>query len=425
MDLSLKKKAMQLDRIIRSTTMQFTFPNAYGQKFEIDLSKAQMWIYSSVYSKYYFQLRTIDGKLIEKSASLGKFILPYKDTMGEFETVNVNGRYLRLLNLKDLDNKIIIQVAYNVENERSILLKFEITVFLSLLFILLTSAVIGFFVSNNALSPLYEIDNQIRSITEQSLDKRLSLDNPPEELKDLVDSFNMLLERLDRAFKREKRFISDVSHELKTPISVIQMQCDLALRKPRREEDYKKALKLIKDTVSMMGTLIDKMLMLSKLDSLNIEAYRKIDLREIITKSIELLRFKAKEKDIKIELKGDITCSVRGDGILLEELFSNIIDNAIKYNRPSGYVYIEINEDKNTCKITIKDTGIGIERDELDRIFDEFYRVDKSRSKETEGFGLGLSIAKKILSLHNGKIHLESTPSEGTTVTITLKKAKS
>ncbi len=422
-DISLKKKAMQLDKLIRSTTIRFSFSNAYGRRFEIDLSKAQLWIYSSVYSKYYFQLRTDDGKLIEKSTSLGDLTLPYDKSMGEFETVKVGSQFVRLVNFKDKNDKMIIQVAYNVKDERDMLLRFEILIFLTLFFILIISAALGFYVSHSALSPLEDLSKQIRSITEHNLDRKVYIENMPNELKDVIDSFNSLLERLNRAFKREKQFISDISHELKTPISVIQMQCDLALRKERSSEDYKKALRLVKETISKMTQLIDKMLILSRLEALDHKFSESVSSRDTILSAIGLLRHKAESRGVDVDLDIEDDCLIEGDRNLLEELFVNLIDNAIKYNVENGKVLIRVASVDNKCEITVKDTGIGIEEVELDKIFEGFYRVDKSRSKTTEGFGLGLSIAKKIVDLHKGEIFIKSTPSKGTTVSVRFKKS--
>ena len=422
-DMSLKKKAMQLDKLIRSTTIRFSFSNAYGRRFEIDLSKAQLWIYSSVYSKYYFQLRTVDGKLIEKSTSLGNLMLPFTKNMNKFETVKVGNKFVRLFNFKDKSDKMIIQVAYNVKNERDMLLRFEILIFLTLLFILIISAASGFYVSHRALGPLEDLTKQIRGITEHNLDRKVYIRNVPDELKDVIDAFNSLMERLSDAFKREKQFISDVSHELKTPISVIQMQCDLALRKERSSENYKKALRLIKETISKMVMMVDKMLMLSRLEALNHKFSESVSLKGTVLSAIRLLRHKAEDRKVDINLEVEDDCLIEGDRNLLEELFVNLIDNAIKYNVENGKVLVKVTSLNGECEIAIKDTGVGIEEVELDKVFEGFYRVDKSRSKTTEGFGLGLSIVKKIVDLHKGKVFIESIPSKGTTVFVRFKKS--
>ena len=422
-DMSLKKKAIQLDKLIRSTTIKFSFSNAYGRRFEINLSKAQLWIYSSVYSKYYFQLLTFDGKLIEKSTSLGNLILPYTKNMNEFETIRIGNQFVRLVNFKDKNDKMIIQVAYNVKDERDMLLRFEILIFLTLFFILVISAISGFYVSHRALSPLEDLSKQIRGITEHNLDRKVYIRNVPDELKDVIDAFNSLLERLSGAFKREKQFISDVSHELKTPISVIQMQCDLALRKERRSEDYKKALRLVKKTISKMTQLVDKMLMLSRLEALDHKFSESVSSKSAILNAIGLLRHKAEDRNVDISVEFENDCLIEGDRNLLEELFVNLIDNAVKYNVENGKILIKVKNINNECEIIVKDTGIGIERAELNKIFEGFYRIDKSRSKSTEGFGLGLSIVKKIVDLHKGKIFIESAPSKGTTVLVRFKKS--
>ncbi len=421
-DSSLLKKAEILDRLINSTTTKFEIFNIYGKKFEIDLSKAQLWIYSSVYSKYYFQLRTLSGKLIEKSKSLGNLTLPYSKKMKKFETVKVGGRYLRLVNYVDKKNQLIIQVAYNVAGEINILERFELIIFSTLFFILFISALAGFFVSKRALEPIDRISEQIKTITEHNLDRKIDVGEAPKELKDLIESFNTLLERLRRAFLREKRFISDVSHELKTPISVIQMQCEIALRKERDREEYKKAIETIKNTVSLMSNLIEKMLMISRLERVDRSVFSEVELSSVLRSALELLKGRADEYGVALDFKApDEPVFVRGDKTLLVEMFVNLIDNAIKYNETGGSVVIEVEKAEDSLVVNISDTGMGIAENEIDRIFEEFYRIDKSRSKDREGFGLGLSIVKKIAQIHGALVNVKSSVNTGTTFSVVFK----
>ena len=421
-DLSLLKKAEALDKLINSTTIKFEIFNVYGKKFEIDLSKAQLWIYSSVYSKYYFQLRTLSGKLIEKSKSLGKLTLPYSNKMKKFETIKLGGKFLRLVNYVDKKNQLIIQVAYNVENEINILERFELIIFSTLFFILFISALAGFFVSKSALEPINKIKEQIKAITEHNLDKRIDVGEVPDELKDLIESFNTLLERLRKAFLREKRFISDVSHELKTPISVIQMQCEIALRKERDSKEYKKALETIKDTISLMSSLVEKMLMVSRLERVDKSVFSEVELSSVLRSAYELLKGRADDCDIDLDLNiPNEPIFVKGDKTLLVEMFVNLIDNAIKYNNKGGCVLVEVEKLGSSVVVKISDTGIGISEDEVEKVFEEFYRADKSRSKDREGFGLGLSIVKKIAQLHGIEIKINSSDNTGTTFSLVFR----
>ena len=421
-DLSLLKKAEALDKLINSTTIKFEIFNVYGKKFEIDLSKAQLWIYSSVYSKYYFQLRTLSGKLIEKSKSLGKLSLPYSNRMKKFETIKLSGKFLRLVNYVDKKNQLIIQVAYNVENEINILERFELIIFSTLFFILFISALAGFFVSKSALEPINKIKEQIKAITEHNLNKRIDVGEVPDELKDLIESFNTLLERLRKAFLREKRFISDVSHELKTPISVIQMQCEIALRKERDSKEYKKALETIEDTISLMSSLVEKMLMVSRLERVDKSVFSEVELSSVLRSAYELLKGRADECDIDLDLNiPNEPIFVKGDKTLLVEMFVNLIDNAIKYNNKGGCVLVEVEKLGSSVVVKISDTGIGISEDEVEKVFEEFYRADKSRSKDREGFGLGLSIVKKIAQLHGIEIKINSSANAGTTFYLVFK----
>ncbi len=426
-DKNLLSKAEALDAMVDESIdsdFKFSFSDTKGNSFQFNVSKGRMWIYSSQYSKYFFQIRSFDGKTVKKSISLGDNDLPFKHHLKKIETIQWKGKILRILNYVDDKNKIVVQVAYNAKNEKDILDNFMLIAFVLIIFVMFASAVGGFIVSKKALSPIDRISERIRKITEENLSGEIELENAPDELKVLIESFNDMLKRLDKSFKQKKRFISDVSHELKTPVSVIMMQSEIVLRKQRSADEYKKAFSVIYDTASMMSTLIERMLLMARLDyKRNKMKFEDVDICDIVENAINLLKHKAEEKGVDVLFeKGDVFY-VKVDTVTMLEVFVNLLDNAIKYNNKNGYVRINVKSDEEWVVVEMSDNGVGISEEELEKIDEEFYRIDESRSKKTTGFGLGLSIVKKIIEIHEGKLVIKSKVDKGTTVSVFLKKS--
>lgn len=208
-------------------------------------------------------------------------------------------------------------------------------------------------------------------------------------------------------------------------MSVILSHSEITLRKERRVEEYKNALIAIQDAAKIMLNMTERLLMLARLSSDRAELkFEEINLYSILNDVVKLLNPLAEQKDVKISILGDEQLTTFGDRASLLELFTNIIDNVIKYNIQKGKVDIYIKKDQDYALIEIKDTGVGIPEKDLDRVFDRFYRIDKARSKEVKGVGLGLSICKEIVRLHGGKIEMKSRAGEGTVVSIYLQRNK-
>jgi signal transduction histidine kinase len=351
-DANLLSKAKALDNMIDSSIdsdFKFSFSDTRGNSFQFKVSGGKLWVYSSQYSRYFFQIRSFEGKTIKKSISLGDKSLPFNKKFKKIETIKADGKVVRLLNYIDNKNKIIVQVAYNAKNEDDILNNVTFISLVAILFIMLTSSIGGFLVSKKALKPIDEISNDIKKITDENLGGTIELEDAPDELKTLITSFNDMLKRLDNSFKQQKRFLSDVSHELKTPISVIMMQSELVLRKDRTPDEYKKAFFTISNTSSMMSNLIEKMLFMARLDSKhNKISFEKNAINDIVKNAIELLRHNAEDKNIKINLHENAMYEIDADKTSLLEVFINLIDNAIKYNKENGTIDIYLNSEMQT-----------------------------------------------------------------------------
>ncbi|MFY9403630.1 MAG: HAMP domain-containing sensor histidine kinase, partial [Defluviitoga tunisiensis] len=241
-----------------------------------------------------------------------------------------------------------------------------------------------------------------------------------DELGRLASTLNQMISRLERAFEQQKQFTADVSHDLRTPLSIIQAETSLTLKKDRSIEEYKKSLQLIQEEVLYMSSIIDKLLFLARSDSKS-QYYNitSLDLKDLLEELIQKMKPLFQEKKLNLYYELTEGVQIRGDKEKLKEAILNILDNSLKYTK-SGKVTISLYKKENKAVICISDTGPGIPEKDLPLIFDRFYRVDKARSNSEQSTGLGLAIVKEIIEVHNGQIEVKSKEGEGTTFYIIL-----
>ncbi|MHB9294868.1 putative Adaptive-response sensory-kinase SasA [Pillotina sp. SPG140] len=226
------------------------------------------------------------------------------------------------------------------------------------------------------------------------------------------------LEDLKKSEKMRREFSANVSHELKTPLTSISGYAEMLNNGMVREVDKASCIHKIQDESERLVALIEDMLLLSQLDEGKPDAaFETVDITAVAREAIEALAFKASDHDVAITVSG-APMYINVQVSLIRELFFNVIDNAIKYNKRGGKVTVEFRQKNKRVEATVTDTGIGIPRDVQARVFERFYRVDKSRSKKTGGTGLGLAIVKHIATIHNADIHLESAEGKGTRITV-------
>ncbi len=275
------------------------------------------------------------------------------------------------------------------------------------------TGLISSWIVNRSLMPLTLFSGAVSRITHENLNERVISGHHTEELAGLAEAFNAMLDRLQKAFEVEKRIISDASHELKTPLSVIRTQCDVVLQRSRTVEEYIEAIRTIKISGESMSRLVNDLLSLARLDSglLLSAEFQKLTLNRCLEEAVNAMNVLAEKNNVQINSAFSENISIMGVKERLTEAFLNIIENAVRYNRPGGSVDIELSGNDNYAEVLIKDTGAGIKEDDLKRIFKRFYRADPSRT--TGGTGLGLSIAKAIVEAHDGTIKAESRIGEG------------
>ncbi|MBN1202896.1 MAG: HAMP domain-containing protein [Anaerolineae bacterium] len=281
---------------------------------------------------------------------------------------------------------------------------------------MLLSLLLGDLVSRRALRPIGTITQIARQITAaDDLSRRIPYDGPPDEIGQLTQTFNKTLERLDRLFEAQRRFVADVSHEMRTPLTTIQGNLDLM----NRIGHDKEAMEAIDGETQRMSRLVEDLLMLARADAGRVELeQRHVDLDTLLLEVYNQAHFLSQGVEVRL---GHIDqAQVIGDPDRLKQLLLNLVSNGLKYTPQGGSVTLELSRDSKWAQVCVSDTGIGIPSEDLPYIFDRFYRVDKARSRAQGGTGLGLAIAQWIAQVHGGKMSVTSEVDKGSTFTLRL-----
>lgn len=313
----------------------------------------------------------------------------------------------------------VVQVASPLTSIQTTLNILKVTVFVLFPITVLLTGVMGALLAKMALHPVDSMINTIHSITAENMKLKLKIPNTRDEVQKLAETFNDMLSRLDNAFTSQRQLFEDLSHELKTPLTILKGEFEVILKKMRSQEEYESLLRSSLEEIDKIVRLAENLLILASFESRKIMPERKrLDLNLLIQGVVNNFKALTAQKQIEINLSQRDNLVVNGDEQQLKQLFLNLLDNAVKYTPPNGKIALSLEEAGKMARIAVKDTGIGIAEHELEHIFDRFYRIDKSRT--SHGFGLGLSIVKSIIDAHKGSIEVKSRLGEGTAFTILL-----
>ncbi|TDO83422.1 heavy metal sensor kinase [Halanaerobium saccharolyticum] len=374
------------------------------------------------------------GKLISKHTSSDFIKNLNLEAINKFKIIEYNNQKWAVLaapydfnDSRTTEMTGFITLLYSFAREERVLDKLVVIFLIMIPLTLILASGGGYFLANRALKAIDIISATAEKISQKNLSQRIKISaNRENEVGRLVKTLNNLLDRLENSFYRQKQFNADVSHELKTPVSVIKAQVDEALDSEEKlTVEQKDILLTIKKHIVQMNNLISQMLLLAKADEKNIKLDKeKFDLNIVVDTVIEEMNNLALEKNISIIKKtfGKQDFKIKADLSLITQLLLNLIDNAVKYTKSEGEIKVILTTQGSLYKINIIDDGIGIEEEELDNIFKRFYRVDKSRSREYGGTGLGLSICSWIVKIHGGEIKVESSMKNGSNFSIILPK---
>lgn len=332
------------------------------------------------------------------------FTIESEEFIDTFYILNISNGYVVVAD-RNMDNK-----AESVEDTLLILLPL-------LLFILifLASRLI-----DKILVPVKKITKIANEITVSDFSKSIKQPKDDDEIRALVDSFNDMIKRLKDGVQKIERFNNDVSHELKTPLTVIKGEVEITLDRLREPSEYIKSMQVIDEEAEQIKNIVDGLLLLTKYSKTNIKnSFEVCNIESILLNVVEKYNKRLKSKNISLHLEKLENISTKANAILIETIFSNLIDNAIKYTTQNKNIYISLYKD-DKIHFIIRDEGIGISKDKLAFVTDRFYRVDESRNKKIKGFGLGLSIVKNSVELHGGDLLINSTKGIGSTLHVEI-----
>jgi signal transduction histidine kinase/thiamine biosynthesis lipoprotein ApbE len=343
-----------------------------------------------------------------------------------FETIQVGLSTYRLYTAPVKVNNIrtaIVQVVDSMDEQINTLAGLRSLLAWLIPFTLLLAAIGGSFLAGRALAPMTRVRRDVEKIIEQAdLSHRVSSGLPDDEVGRLARTFDQLLERVQQAMDRERRFTSDASHELRSPLTVLKGEISVALSRIRPGEEYRNTLAQLEPTVDDMSQLVEDLLTLTRAASnKQVVSMSPLNIIDLVTTICDRLQVVANGKSITLQTHSDrASMIVMGDRIRLQRVFTNLIDNALRYTSKGGKVDVTLRNEGYSVHIDVRDTGRGIASEHLPRLFQRFSRADDDRARDSGGTGLGLAIAQTIARSHGGRITVESKLGRGTCFTVAL-----
>ena len=374
-------------------------------------------------------IRSLDGSVLYSTELLGGAIEPQegKDGYSQRSARLKDGTRVRLASRRHTmgDRTVLIRLALS---EEPLWRSFREMLSVMLLGVPLALAVAGlggYALARRVLKPLDTMARRAEQITAERLHDRLPVDNPDDELGHLARVFNDALTRLEASFEQLRRFTSDASHELRTPLTAIRSVGEVGLQKQGAASYYVDIIGSMLEEVSRLTRLVDSLLTISRADAGHVPINRSdVRLVDLVKEAAGLLEVLAEEKNQTLVVEGNPGIVISADRLILRQAFVNVIDNAVKYSPSRATVTVRVATAAGEAIVEVKDDGPGIAPEHQARVFDRFYRVDKSRSREAGGAGLGLSIVKWAVEANGGRIELISLEDQGSTFRIRLPLVK-
>ncbi len=438
-----------------STFLYFTLYQSLHQYMDSKIKSIADFIsasYSSPFAKYgrnldelieeatgarptgkFIQVLDARGRIGLKSGNLGKFQLPISREASRnaakgrvtFETNRTMATWpIRIVTVPIVEGPRItniVQVASSLEDVEKALKTLLLILSITIPSLLAVASVGGHFLANRALRPVDEVTNTARAITSHNLNRRIRIKKTKDEIGRLAETFNEMISRLDESFRKTRQFSGNASHELKTPLTVLKGEIEVALRRARTGDEYRAILKSNLEEINNMTRIVDDLLLLSRADTGEVPLTKStVDLSEFLSDIQVQAQLLATSRSIDVYFHDHHRILALADPLRLKSMMLNLIENGIKYSLPGGRIDITLEKQNGSAVITVSDQGIGIPQEAVSHIFDRFYRVDKARSRKEGGSGLGLSICKWIAEAHGGSISVKSELGKGSTFIVRI-----
>lgn len=381
-----------------------------------------------------YSVRSVDGKFLSQgklspsglSIPFDKELLSYEDYTHSFVTFNFQNEAYRAVNIKISDetgSHMILQVATSLtalsEWERE-----HLTITSSVVAVLiLFSSFISYLVAGNALAPIKVLTDTANMIAASNLSLRVPVTKTGDEIEELSKTLNILLDRLETSFKAQEHFVSNASHQINTPLAIMKGELDVLESKERTPQEHQRFHKSLREELERLIDLVKNMLLVSRVESgLDSFVFHPVRLDDLLLGTSSRLNIKAKEKRIivRFNIEEDLDLEVEGERQLLEALFENILDNAIKYSPEDSTIQLNIKNINSQIEVWIQDEGPGIEESDLYQIMNK--RFHRARAHTGHGTGIGLPIAQKIARFHNAEIEYRRKKPKGSLFIIRFKK---
>jgi len=381
----------------------------------------------------YIVLAGTSGEIIANSQNVDNQLVTYllKDIAGlaqkpaDYRDINFGNQRLRLITIPYYyKNKrvYLIRMAESLDPLTEILYSRMLFALLAIPVVMLVASLLGGVLTERILGPVRKVTDIAKNITYKDLASRVNIKQVDQELRYLVDAFNEMISRLDNSFRYIDDFSSNVAHELKTPLTIISGESDLALMQERDVLEYKRVIEVNFREAGHMLKIVDDLLLLSKLEHQpDAFKFEQVDLLLFLAEIIEQANKLALPKNITVNVEAPTSSMfILGDWLHLRRLFINLLNNAVKFTSVGGRIIITVKVNSERVIVSISDTGVGIAPEHLDKIFDRFFRVSRCGYSGENGSGLGLSIAQSIAKVHHAELNVESQLQKGSTFTVSF-----
>jgi len=368
----------------------------------------------------FVQFYDSNNQLIDKSPNLKNLnlnLFPIEKDNQYIDT-QLNKKPIRQIQVPVFQEKEIIGhlvIAMSLDDAEMVIGNLSNILLISIPLILIVLFLIARFFAGRSIQPVRTIIETSSQITKDNLQTRIPLPQNRDELYVLSENINNLLNRIENAVDREKQFTSDASHELRTPLAVMKGTMEVLIRKPRNQQEYEEKIQFCISEVDRLNHMVDQLLLLARFENQKQNVKQEsIYLNALILDN--LTRFSDKIESKKLKIKADFTDDyyIQSDNYLVSIIFSNLISNAIKYSHDNGEIVMQLEKTSTEIIFTVSDNGVGISEQDLNKIFNSFYRSDVSNHPEIKGTGIGLSIVKRLCDLLNVGIMVNSKLNEGT-----------
>lgn len=402
---------------------------------EYDVNDPEQAYFIRTATQFYQVYDAQTGELLEQSRELellGVELAPAevqalrrRPRLIDVDTPRAHFRFHNYVLTHGHQHAYLIQVGTSLEPLHATLEEFFKTLLLVVPAGVALAGLLGWWMARQALRPVDALAAGAREISISRLDRRLPLRGTGDELDRLADTFNQVFIRLEKAVEQMKQFTASISHELRTPLTALRGEAEVTLLRARSAEDYRRVLVSQLEEFDKLTQMVNQLLTLARAEAGEIAlAFQPVDLSALVQSLTEQLEPVAGWKKVSLGVAVELGVRVEGDPQWLERAVLNLLDNAIKFTPAGGRVQVEVRRSNGQALVDFRDTGVGIAAEALTHVFEPFYRVDPSRSKQIDGAGLGLSLVRWIVEHHHGQVEVESQPGQGSRFTVRLPLAR-